>query len=56
MPLAFGAIEDAQLRVSAVVELPGWPGLREAEEETVGELGEWVRAQHTPRGNCKEVT
>lgn len=35
VPLAFGAIEDAQLRVSAVVELPGWPGLREAEEETL---------------------
>ena len=24
-----------ELRVSAVVELPGWPGLREAEEETL---------------------
>lgn len=47
VPLAFGAIEDAQLRVSAVAELPGWPGLREAEEETL--WLSWVSGpEHSP--------
>ena len=56
MPLAFGAVEDAQLGVSAVAGLPGQPGPRAAEEEVL--WVSWVRwAEHSDcRGDCREET